>query len=284
MRILYDEDLKKYSTFRIGGKAKKMFFPENRNELKELIILNPKSKYIGKGSNILINDKKTFSSVVSLKMLNSVLENLGNGLFKCGCSVTVQNLLNFIHNVGYGGIENLFNVPTLIGGAVAMNAGSGEEKGVYIGNFVMSVSCIDTISGNEITLNKDQCEFDYRSSVFKNNNLLIYEVIFKFVEMTPEQIQIETDWKKSKMEYQDTKYPSLGSIFDNPTPKILNLSRKIFRNKYKDGVNFSEINNNWFVNKGNGTYSQAYRIILFVLILHRLLLRKKFKIEITIWK
>ena len=41
MKVLENEPLKKYTTFRMGGNAKKMYFPENIEELESLVKNDP---------------------------------------------------------------------------------------------------------------------------------------------------------------------------------------------------------------------------------------------------
>lgn len=65
--------LSKYTTFRMGGIAKKMYFPES---VEELVRLGVERKdifhyIIGGGSNLLINDKKCFDVVLCLRNFNT---------------------------------------------------------------------------------------------------------------------------------------------------------------------------------------------------------------------
>ena len=60
---LYNEPLSKHTSFKIGGEAKVVYFPSNRNEFVELIssLTASGERYIiiGNGSNILFDDKGT---------------------------------------------------------------------------------------------------------------------------------------------------------------------------------------------------------------------------------
>ncbi|MDU5535582.1 MAG: FAD-binding protein, partial [Anaerococcus sp.] len=59
--ILFDEPLKDYTTWGIGGPADVLVKPSNEDELKNLLIFNNendiKTTVIGLGSNLLITDK-----------------------------------------------------------------------------------------------------------------------------------------------------------------------------------------------------------------------------------
>ena len=62
MEVICNESLKKYTTIKIGGIAKRLYIPESTDELIELINkLNSSKLYIiSGGSNLLINDEKVF--------------------------------------------------------------------------------------------------------------------------------------------------------------------------------------------------------------------------------
>ena len=110
--------LAKYTTFQMGGIAKKMYFPENIEELVKLTTENKKILHfiIGGGSNLLINDKKTFDEVLCLRNFNQTIEHLQGGKYYIGASVRLQKAIRTINEDGYGGIEYLFSVPGLTGG------------------------------------------------------------------------------------------------------------------------------------------------------------------------
>ena len=151
MKILQDEDLSKYTSVRIGGTAKTMYFPESRDELIDLIKHHDTPVFISGGSNLLINNRE-FETVINLKSVDSSLEHLGGGRFRAGASVHLQKLINTINENGYGGIEYLFSVPGLVGGAIVMNAGRGKTHKKCISDYIISVDAIRDGSVYLITL------------------------------------------------------------------------------------------------------------------------------------
>ena len=60
-RILFNEPMKKHSTFKIGGPAECLIKVENKEELKEILNVVNKNNIpltiLGNGSNILVSDK-----------------------------------------------------------------------------------------------------------------------------------------------------------------------------------------------------------------------------------
>ena len=169
MKVLENESLKKYTTFRMGGNAEKMYFPESVEELSALIKRNKNIlKYIiGGGSNLIINDKKDFEEVLCLREFNKSIENKGNGHFYIGASVRLQKAIKTVNAAGYGGMEFLFSVPGLIGGALYMNAGTGRKTDKYISDYVVSVDVLK--DGKICTFLKEECAYDFRKSVFQDD-------------------------------------------------------------------------------------------------------------------
>ena len=78
---LENELLARYTTFHMGGIVKKMYIPQNVDELLRLMGSNPQAfdYCIGGGSNLLINDEAVFDEAVNLREFNKRFENLGGG-------------------------------------------------------------------------------------------------------------------------------------------------------------------------------------------------------------
>jgi UDP-N-acetylmuramate dehydrogenase len=68
MTILQDEQLAKYTTVKVGGIARNFYIPDTREELVDTLNSLAGETYylLGGGSNLLINDKKIFTHVISL--------------------------------------------------------------------------------------------------------------------------------------------------------------------------------------------------------------------------
>ena len=79
MKIDNNADLKKLTTFKMGGTVSKLYTPETEDELINLIQDKHPQYFIGGGSNIIINTR-VFDSVVNLREFSSTIEDKGNGL------------------------------------------------------------------------------------------------------------------------------------------------------------------------------------------------------------
>lgn len=283
MKILENESLKKYTTIKIGGIAEKMFFPESQEDLINIVKKTPSELYIlSGGSNLLINDDKVFNTVINLKLLDNKIESLGNCKFYVGASVSLQKLILEINNEGYGGIEFLYSVPALVGGAIAMNAGRGRFQNINLGDFVIEVKVYDIIEDKVKILKKDECNFGYRTSVFKERKLIVLGAIFSFEKFDKDKLKLKREERIQLVrKKQDNSGYNFGSVFREYNKYIMHII-KFLKWGDKNGVKFSTLTANWLINNGNGTYKQAKNLIERTVKIHRLM-RQNVKLEVIMW-
>ena len=280
MQVLQDVELKDYTTFKMGGKCRSLYIPESQDELINLASQQKRPLLlIGGGSNLLINDTKVFDDVVLLREFNDTIQHLGNGEFVVGASVRLQKLIRTINGEGYGGIEYLYSVPALLGGAVYMNAGTGKATNKCISDFLVNV---DVLHNGEVkTLLKEECDFSYRHSIFKNGEYLILSARFCFPYGKREDFEalIRERLEHCKV-HQDASKPNFGTVFSNADNRIMRLMAKL--DKKSSGVHFSQKTRNWLVNE-RGTFKQALSRLRRVRLLHKLI-AKPCSLEVIIWK
>lgn len=284
MKILNNVSLKKYTTIKIGGIAEKFYIPENEKELIDLMATIKEEKKVfcllGNGSNLLINDEKEFENVILLKEFNENLRVESNYVY-CGASVSIQGLINFINDRGLGGIEYLYSVPGTVGGAVAMNAGRGRKYNQSISDYIDKVEVL--IDNRKQILNREECEFSYRNSRFKNSNDVILGVFFQFENRDK---KILDNARRERIEYskdtQDIMYPNFGSVFSISNVRLMRIF-KVFSVGYKNGIMYSNKTTNWIVNRGEGNFRQAIKMIELTEKVHKIL-HQKIEREIVVWK
>lgn len=271
MDIINNESLKKYTTIKIGGQADKLYFPESVQELIKLLsVFFPKDIYIiGGGSNLLINDQKVFGEVICLRKTDPSIRKINNGKYYVGASVSLQKLIDFINKEGYGGIEYLYSVPALVGGAIAMNAGRGKIFNLSISDYIIDVNVYDYNKRRQKILKKKECQFSYRNSLFKNNKIIILGATFNFDSI---DIEETSKRKKERLELvkrtQDYSGYNFGSVFREYNRHIMQLI-KLIHPGYKNGMSYSRKTSNWLINKGNGTYEEACVLINKIIKIHR---------------
>jgi UDP-N-acetylmuramate dehydrogenase len=284
VKILKNESLKKYTTVKIGGVAKKLSFPESRDELIEILEMMHGNKIyiLSGGSNLLINDQKVFDEIICLKLLDTSIENLGQGNYYIGASLPLQRLIIQINDDGYGGIEYLFSVPALLGGAVAMNAGRGKVHKSSIADYIKEVHVYDYDERKIKTLSRDECQFSYRKSIFREKEMVVLGAILKFPRINIEDAKKQREDRiKYAKKLQDNSGYNFGSVFREYNKYILQIIRLIHFG-YKDGMMYSKKTSNWLINKGSGSFNQTIGLIEKVIRIHRFL-KMRIVLEVIIW-
>ena len=75
-KILENVDMKKYTTYKAGGKAKLMVFPKDIDDLIKLLKYikknNIKHKVLGKGSNVLFSDSLYDGIIIKLDEFKNI--------------------------------------------------------------------------------------------------------------------------------------------------------------------------------------------------------------------
>ena len=120
-KILFDENLSKYSWFNLGGPAKVIFKPKNLNELS-IFLKNLKDisavKVLGAGSNTLIRDGGFDGIVIKFGKSFSHLSLINNDMLVAGASALDKNISNFALENSLSGFEFLSCIPGTIGGGI----------------------------------------------------------------------------------------------------------------------------------------------------------------------
>lgn len=129
--ILLNENLAKYSSFKIGGNADFFIKPCDKDDVLSAVEFfhshNVPWMVLGRGSNVLISDEGVRGAVISLREnLEKVCIEGERVYAEAGAdlpALAVQTLRQ-----GLGGLENLSGIPGSLGGAILMNAGAyGKE-------------------------------------------------------------------------------------------------------------------------------------------------------------
>ena len=279
MIVQENVELSKYTTIKIGGIAEKMYIPENEEEIVRLFNEKKPIHYLGGGSNLLI-DNGRYDIVVNLKKFNTSLAYEGNGEYIIGASVRLQDLIRIINKDGYGGIEYLYSVPGLVGGAIVMNAGRGKNYNKCISDFIVSVKVL--YNNHIFWMNKDECLFRYRSSIFKQSGYLVLEAKMKFDVVSLEE---SNRLRKERLDLckrvQDNSRPNFGSVFSTSNSLVMSLMQNPFFGK-KGGIMFSTKTKNWLLNS-DGTFDDAIFLLNKVEKIHRYI-KKPCEREVIVWE
>lgn len=248
--------LQKFNTFGLDVKAS--FFTEINDQEQAKLLLdqfqNQPIFILGGGSNILFT--KNIEGIVvknNILGIEIVDKNEENIWLKIGAGEIWQNLVQYCVAHDFGGIENLSLIYGSVGAAPIQNIGA---YGVEVKDILENVIGINLENGQIQTFGKEDCNFAYRDSIFKQTfkgKILITHIVLK---LTLKKHIFKTDYgdiqkilaeKKVKnlsvkiisetiCQIRQSKLPdpavwgNCGSFFKNP--EISEPKFKILQEKY----------------------------------------------------
>ena len=215
-RVLVDEPMKKHTTFRVGGNADYFVMPQNASEVKKVVELckNTSMPYyiLGNGSNLLVGDKGYRGVIIQIyKEMNEI--QVEGERIKAQAGALLSRIGNIALEAELAGFEFASGIPGTVGGAVVMNAGAygGEMKDIIINATVL------TQDGEIVTLNKEELELGYRTSVVAKKGYIVLEAEYQLQKGDKSAIRARMDeLKNQRVTKQPLEYPSAGSTFKRP--------------------------------------------------------------------
>ncbi|MFH1462550.1 MAG: UDP-N-acetylmuramate dehydrogenase [bacterium] len=283
MKFQKDVSLKKYTTFRIGGKAKYFFSAKNKEELalavKSAEEMNLPFFVLGQGSNVLVSDEG-FKGLV-IKMQNSKIK-MQNEKSKCKifaeAGALLAKLVKFSKNKGLTGLEWAAGIPGSVGGAVFGNAGA---FGKSMDDIVKKIEVFETKSLKFKHYTAKECSFNYRKSLFKRRKgLIIFSITLGLKKGNKKNIQKKIkEYLTYRKERHPLDFPSAGSVFKNPkgfsaarlgdedksSSSSFAAARLIekcgLKGKRIGGVKISEKHANFIVNLGSGRAEDVRKLM-----------------------
>ena len=277
--VLENVDLKDYNTYKIGGKSKYIVKPYNVEKLIHLINYRKENKIkyfiLGKGSNVILPDED-YNGVVIL-LVNLKKYNIKDNIVTVESGISLNNFIINLINNNLGGLENLIGIPGTLGGAIVQNAGC---YGTNISDYLESVTYLEN---NEIkTINKLECKFGYRDSIFKSNKeKIILSATFKLnYKDKSDMLNIVKENNLKRKNSQPLEYPNAGSVFRNP--EYMAAGKLIddlgLKNYHVNDAYVSNKHANFIVNKGNASSKDIIDLINYI----KLEIKKKYNIELIL--
>ncbi len=235
-----------HTTFHIGGPAKYFFIAREKKSLIKAITVAKKLHMpvfvLGGGSNLLVSDKGFTGLVVKIQLAKWRFEP--NNAIVSDAGVMMQSLVGASVKNGMAGLEWAGGLPGTLGGAIRGNAGAfgGEMK-----DSILQVGALENHL-NYKTLSNKQCQFSYRSSIFKEKNLPVISAKIQLKKGDKKNLQAIAN---SHIEYRKEKhpleYPNAGSVFKNVDVKRLSSKfQKLFSDKVKKDP-FEIVPSAWFI-------------------------------------
>lgn len=215
-KVLLAEPMKKHTTFRIGGPADYFVTPGNEEEVKRAVAICKEEDapyyIVGNGSNLLVSDEGYRGVVIQLYKEMSEVRVEGS-VIRAQAGASLAKIAGAALEAGLAGFEFAAGIPGTLGGACVMNAGAygGEMKDV-----LTDVTVLDE-EGRLLTLEKDQLEMGYRTSVIARKGYTVLGAGIRLHEGDREKIRERMrDLKERRITKQPLEYPSAGSTFKRP--------------------------------------------------------------------
>lgn len=259
--------LSKYTTYKVGGKAKCIIYPKNEDRLVLLIKLikkhHLKYKILGNGSNLLFSDKEYEYVLIKLSEFNQ-LEIIDNKII-VGAGFSLMRLALIATRRSLTGLEFAAGIPGTVGGAIFMNAGAYKSDMGYITSSVRVL----TPDLKIITLTNRELDFHYRTSFLqKHPDYICLEAVLKLKKGARSEIEkVIKDRKMRRIASQPLEYPSAGSVFRNPEnhdPAGKLVEDLGLKGLKKGGAQVSEKHANFIVNVGTASATDIKELIEFV--------------------
>lgn len=263
-KVLENEPLSKYTTFKIGGNAAALITVEDTNTLSELFAecteLGVPNFVIGNGSNLLIDDKGYNGVVFKLEGDFKQISIVDENTIKCGTGTTLAKLCKFALDHNLSGLEFAWGIPGSVGGAAFMNAGAygGEMKDVIESSAYISPN------GQPGTFSADEMNLSYRHSVYSENKYIITSITVKLKPDDYETIRARMDdFMGRRKDKQPLEYPSAGSVFKRPEGFFAGglIEECKLKGMQIGGAQVSEKHAGFIINKENATCEDVCRLI-----------------------
>lgn len=205
-------------------------------------------RILGGGSNVVTADGGVRGAVLHLGNLNRIVRD--GARIAAGAGVTLPSLLRATKEVGLAGLEKLTGIPAVVGGAVAMNAGTREGETFDLLSALTVVECDGTIA------ERRREDFTPR---YRDGGLRDAVVLQATFDLRPDDPQAIFERFSASLKRRNATQPvaqrSVGCVFRNPpgdaAGRLVEAAGcKMLR---AGAVEVSGLHANYFVNTGGGS-------------------------------
>jgi len=242
--------LKNYNTFNIDVKSDKFISINSEDQLINFLsqYKNEENIFVlGGGSNVLFSkDYKGTIVHISIKG-KKIIEELDDSIIiEVNSGENWHEFVKWSIENNYGGIENLSLIPGNVGAAPIQNIGAYgvELKDVFDSCRVLSID-----SKKIQHYNKDECQFDYRTSVFKSkpkNKYIILSIRLKLTK-EPHSYNLSYDSLKDRFKGKEINLSNISEEIIKiresklPDPKKIGNCGSFFKNPFIDSMKLDKL-------------------------------------------
>jgi UDP-N-acetylmuramate dehydrogenase len=182
MKVSQNASLKSYNTFGIDVKAKTLISITSVDELISVLKKNYAEDLfiLGGGSNMLLTQNVDATVVhIDIKGIEIVRETEEFVFVKASAGENWHEFVLHTLHQNWGGLENLSLIPGNVGTSPIQNIGA---YGVELKDHFVSCDAVDIQTLETVNFAAEECEFEYRNSIFKNKakgKYIITSVVFQ---------------------------------------------------------------------------------------------------------
>lgn len=267
-RVLAEEPLKEYTSFRIGGPADAVVLVRESGELGRVLGLlgetGTEHFLIGNGSNLLVADEGYRGIVIKLTGEFEDISRDGDYV-TVGTARLLSSTSAFAQKEGLSGFEFASGIPGTIGGAVFMNAGAygGEMKDI-----VTSVTLMSPDGSETKTVSGEDMSFAYRHSAIEESGWIALEVTMKLTPDDPEAIRERVmELAKKRNDKQPVTFPSAGSTFKRPSTgyAAAMIEEAGLKGTHVGDAEVSTKHSGFVINRGNATCEDVVALMRLII-------------------
>lgn len=256
-----NEPLARYTSWRVGGMARQLYRPTDKQDLATFISQLPENEpllWLGLGSNLLVRDGGFPGTAILTAGLLQEYEVEGQNI-RAEAGVYCSKLAKQAAKAGLSGGAFFAGIPGTLGGALAMNAGAhGTETWSLISEVVM----LDR-QGQFHRRDPNEFGISYRH-VEKPYDEWYISATIALEEGVSEQETAEIKaLLKRRNETQPTNQPCAGSVFRNPDGDFAGrlIESAGLKGLTIGGAAVSEKHANFIVNTGNASAADIETLI-----------------------
>jgi UDP-N-acetylmuramate dehydrogenase len=250
------------TTLRIGGPARFFVEVHDVDALAALLIASRADGLpvlaLGKGSNLLVPDAG-FPGVVFTLAGDFLATRIEPPDVVAGGGVSLMSLAIATQKAGLSGLENLSGIPSSLGAAVRINAGS---YGSEIFEVLVAVDLVST-RGERRTVAASEIPHGYRWTALSGTDDVVSGVALRLFPKPAEQIAARIEEVTAKRKGALPKQPNAGSIFKNPPGLFAGklLEECGVKGRRIGGAEISPVHANVIVNLGGATAADVKRLM-----------------------
>ena len=238
-------NLKRFNTLGLNAYCKSLEIIEKERDIQTLF-KDSRSKFIilGEGSNVVLDApiESPFEVPVFINRLRgiTVRKNLKQKvIIRCGAGENWNEFVLWTLENKFGGLECLAGIPGSVGAAPIQNIGA---YGSEVCEAIESVNVYDVERNLTISISNKDCDFGYRTSVFKNRTLTSFVSNFVIISV---DFSLSLDWKN----LNTPDYASIKNILP-PNPNGLDIANAVLNLRGKKLPDFNIFPNvgSFFIN------------------------------------